>query len=241
MNIRAVKISIMSVLCTAIAVIFAVQAFAAASLSINIGGNISYTSRDIGAEISGMYKVTTISGGSTYSYLSSTNQNSVGAKYENYFRLLGTESEYGALTYTVPNFKFISLSDSIEFYVFIKNIGSRKILPVISTPATALNSSVEANYFNVSQTDVLEFVKSKKTAKEIIAYLDNLSTDNYQTFAENASIDNKNTYFAKIKLSPPNVGDVSATYSYSINIGFKADIQYDESGDILSVRLTPNG
>ena len=230
---RKFKIFLFSVFCFALVAMFSIEVFAATYLTVNISGNISFMATDIGGSVWGAYSTT--AGGTSY-------LNIAGAS--NYVcTVTGTESSYSGINATMPNLSFDYATDTISVYVFIKNVGSRFIMPQVTvncSDTTNIVSSTETMFFDISagHIDPLNLKGSSGSASSYITSINGeINGGRVSAFSSNASIDNRDTYLCRITFSVVDGfanGIDTINAAVSISIAFMADVQYT-SNNILSV------
>lgn len=242
---RKFKIVTFFILCVAIASLFAVEIFAAVYLNVRLTGTVKYRATDIGAKIWGTKELKEDGLDGTSSYLTLSGE---GVFSEDIYYISGEESSYTNITASLGTTSFTSTSDSVEIFVFIKNVSYRYIIPNVSVETSNSNIVTEEScyYFDLSMghEDPLQLKISSSTATEFLNSIDSeINSSNYSSFESNSSMDNEDVFCLKVvvKLSDSveSGGSVQVSSEIVINIGFMADVQY-ESNDILSVYQLEN-
>ncbi len=237
---RKFRTVLFSVLCVVLAGMFGTGVFCATYLSLNIGGKILYSTTDIGAKVwaTMTYKTEGQSAESGYVPLSGA-----GVSFDYVYNVTTEEQNYKSITADVGSVKFVASSDTLEFFIFIKNTGSRYILPDIDveiTNTSFLTGSQTIYYFDVSA--VADPLTTKQNSSSAASFVSSIATQiangDYSSWTSNSSIDNEDVYCAYVVLG------VNSSYNFneetsidglfSITINFMADIQYT-SDNILSV------
>ena len=243
---RRLKLIALSVLSIAMAVLFSAEIFAAVYLNVSVTGSFDYYATEIGASIFGTYSYNPEGETGSSTYLSFSG--SGGSSSNNVYQISGDETNYGNITASVGSTSFTNSSDTFTMYIFIKNTGDRYIIPTIAVTAsdsTHISATTSMVNFDVSSgnIDPLTTKGNSATATAFVSAVQGEIDDSHVTlFATNSSIDNLDTWCAKVTFSLQNVagqGDISVQSSFSVRIGFMADVQYT-SNDILSVYQTEN-
>ena len=236
-----VRTMIMLSISVIICLLFTIEAFAAVNLNLSIEGKVKYTARDLGAEIAGTVEVNTMEYGSiSQDYLTFS---AVMGRVDNYgvLTISGTGENYGTFAGSPGETTLNTSTDTIDMYIFIKNVGARPFVPTITTveETEGLIITVDPYYFNSTQTNPVGLIRSGYTAAQLCTTLDGLTSGtDYQAYPINASVSNGETYFAKVNLSiDPNhqAGVFGTDFDYLIQINLMLDIQYITDENILTV------
>ncbi len=237
---------IMLCISVVICLLFTMEALAAVNINLKLGGAVKYTARDLGAEIAGTVKVVTMENGSTDEEYMTVSQ-AVG-QLDNYgvLTISGTEENYETYAGQNGETEINTVTDTIEMYIFIRNMGARPFQPTINAVNgdVGLNISVDSYVFSSSQTNPIALIRSGMTAPTLCSTIDNLTlgTD-YAAYIPGAILNNGECYFAKVTLSIDNtqvVGGTEVTLNYFVDINLMLDIQYITDERILSVSQTNN-
>ncbi|MBR1890429.1 MAG: hypothetical protein IJ817_01925 [Clostridia bacterium] len=243
---RKLKTILFSILSIAIVAVFGFEVFAAVYINISIGGDVDYYASEIGAKVWGTYSYNpeNVTGDATYLSLSGAG----GTVSNNVYQISGEETDYSNITANIGTTHFSSATDTLTFYVFIKNIGDRYIIPTLSVSAsdtTHMTNSTSSMFFDLSagHSDPLTL---KSNAASATAFVTSVETEidggNVSAFGSNSSIDNEDVWCGKVTISLQNVsgsGSIAVDSTFAIRVGFMADVQYT-SNDILSVYQTQN-
>ncbi len=242
---RKFKIITFSVLCVAIVSLFVVEIFAAVYLNVRITGNIQYTATEIGAKIWGTKAWNKDGEDGTSSYLTLSGS---GTFVDDVYYVSGDENSYTNITSTIGTTTFSSKQDTVELYLFIKNVGDRYIIPSVSVQSTDVNlvADYQTYYFDVSLGHIDPLLTKSNTASAdgFLSLIDaEISASNYSAFSVNSSMDNEDVFCTKVILKLADDASVGGSTQinseFVVNVSFMADVQY-ESNDILSVYQTEN-
>ena len=243
---RKFKIVLFSVLCMSLVSLFSFGVFAAVYLNVRVTGTLNYASTEIGARIWGTRTINRSGGTGTPAYMLFSGENAV--TENNVYYVQGEEASYSVISSNAGNITLDNATDTVEFYLFIKNVGDRYIIPVITTSATDSHVKITTTnyYFDVSagHLDPLEKQNQNPIASSFINSIKGeISANRVSNFQPNMSIDNEDTFVSHVVLSLDTVtgdGTVDISSDFYINISFMADIQYDTSTSILSVYQEQN-
>ena len=225
---------------------FGTEVFAAVVLNISVNGNIAYYATEIGANVWGTYSYDEEgeTGSATYLSLSGAG----GTSSDNVYSIHGNETSYSNITANIGTTNFTNSTDTLTFYVFIKNTGDRYIIPnvtVVASDTSHTATTYSSVFFDISagHSDPLTIKSNSASATAFAASVQSeIDAGNVSDFGTNSSIDNTDVWCGKITISLQNVGgdgSLSLNANFSIRVGFLADVQYT-SNDILSVYQKEN-
>lgn len=230
------KISILSLIVLS-ALVFAMlctEILASYYLSLSFNGKVKYIATEMGAELFGAYKTT----------LTDREQNNfIAFSGKNKKTLTGKEGSYTSITtdaLSIPELTFYS--NTIELYIFIKNIGRVDIVPVVEVNSgTQLKKAVEQYIFDASKghQDIVQKLPSTVDSTNASAFISNVNTltanVDYSAFADEAIVQN-DTYFVKVKLSIPS-DSFAFDAPLTITLAFYQSFLYDlDNENILSIQ-----
>lgn len=238
---KRLKIIMLVIVSVALLGVFGVEIFAAAYLSINVGGKINFTASDIGAQIWGTYAVNNGSTQGNASYVSLSGGE--GAVSNNIYEVSGEESSYSNINADVGTLKFTSKSQVLDMFIFIRNTGSRYIIPYINIELgnNYIKQTTTEYLFDISQDNISDpyTLKGNNSATTFANSIKSqIQNKNYAQWSLNSSIDQQDTYCARIQFSidssiNDNI-DLDMDSSFNVSISFVSDIVYDVN-NILSV------
>ena len=240
---RRAKYILFSVICFLMIGVVGFQIFGAVAIGINQKSSIKFTAEDIGAKILGVTRVLGINEvAPTY-----VNFAGAGEMTDYVYTEKGTDVSSSKVSADLGNINMNVGMDQLQVYVYIKNIGSRYIVPRVSVSSTSNIACSNAEYyFDISEGNVDPIAKKTESATAT-AFTDAITaqiTDgNVGAFTANSSIDNYDTYLIICTLKTNDdfawTGGSTGlvTTPFTINIEFSADIQYT-SDKILSVYQT---
>lgn len=237
---KRLKYILLSMICFILIGVTGFQIFGAISLSVKLSGNIKFRAEDIGAQIFGVYALSSDSAiQPTYISLSGS-----GDVTDNVYYETGKDYNSSVVTASLGDIAFTGFADTLSIYIFVKNVGSRYIVPNVSITSGS-NDVVETHtgyFFDSSEGHVDPVTKKSESASATVltdTINSEISAGNVGTFTANGSIDNNDTYLLVSSLrlredytAGGSSGELTATYN--INIEFSADIMYT-SDTILSV------
>ena len=239
---KRIKYILLSMICFILIGVTGFQIFGAVALSVRLSGNIKFRAEDIGAQIFGVYSIDSSTAvDPTYITLSGS-----GTVTDNVYYEAGKNTNSSLVTANFGDIEFTDVSDSITIYVYIKNVGSRYIIPNVSISggSSDITATHSAYFFDSSEGHVDPVTKKSESASATVltdAINSEISAGNVSTFASNSSIDNNDTYLlvSTLTISDTAVitGDTAISSTFNINIQFSADIIYN-SDTILSVYQT---
>lgn len=217
-----------------------VEVFSAVMLNLKIKGNVQFRATDIGAEIYGIQKLTT-SQASSSSYISISGS---GETKDNVYYESGKDYSYSGITADVGTIQFTDTSDTFEMYMFVKNVGSRYIVPSISISSGSSDVviSTQTLFFDTSagQIDPLDTKSSSSSASDCLSTVQSaIDAGNCGTFSANSSIDNNDVFVLKATCTVQNSTSIEIRSAFTITISFASDSIY-QSDDILSVYQEQN-
>ena len=125
---KRIKYILLSMICFILIGVTGFQIFGAVALSVRLSGNIKFRAEDIGAQIFGVYSIDSSTAvDPTYITLSGS-----GTVTDNVYYEAGKNTNSSLVTANFGDIEFTDVSDSITIYVYIKNVGSRYIIPNVS-------------------------------------------------------------------------------------------------------------
>ena len=229
---KRLKYILLSVICFILIGVTGFQIFGAISLSVKLSGNIKFRAEDIGAQIFGVYALSSDNAiQPTYISLSGS-----GDVTDNVYYETGKEYNSSSVTASLGDIVFADVADTLSIYIFVKNVGSRYIVPSVSVTSGS-SDVVETHvgyFFDSSEGHVDPVTKKSESASATVltdAINSEISAGSVGTFTANSSIDNNDTYLlvSTLRLREDYIvggssGDLTATFN--INIEFSADIMY---------------
>ncbi len=241
-KMRKFKIFLSVFLIVVVCSVFAVEVFAATYINLQIGGNISYYSTEIGAKVWGGYVKGNASGVdySTATAITINGSNNTGSieanpNTGNVFYVNGEENEFSNILATLGQVS-IGSNDYLYIYIFVKNMGDRYVVPNSSIGLSGFSVTEESLYFDVSiVSDPYNIKNSSSSMNYLSTIATHISSGNASAFTSNSSLDLNDVYLKRYKIMP-----LSETISsVLINVSFMADIDY-ESDNILTIKQEIN-
>ena len=216
--------------CAVLIVMLITQVLAATYVNIQLSSTVSYTASEIGAKIYGIQS-TNINGSTTNSFITMSGSGSVDGN--GIYNESGHALEFSNITASA-NANFVTSSDTMSLYLFVKNKGDRYIVPYIALDYDSqyLSITQSAYYFDSSAGNI-DPVALRESGNSAASIINSVNSATKTTYPINSYVDNMDTYYLRLDFVISSSPGVSFVTQSTLNLAFMADVQYDTENEHL--------